>query len=77
MGSTTIYYDFLSTVDSLPKLITFSWATTWTVADNHLRRYVFSSHTRSSIPKTFSFYGEITNVQVSTEYTGFMMNVCF
>ncbi|KAG6377563.1 Metallo-dependent phosphatase-like protein [Boletus reticuloceps] len=36
--------------------------------------YASSSHTRSSTPKTFSFFVEITSAQVSTEFMVFMTN---
>ena len=75
MDSITIYFVYLSMVDSHPKLIISSWAITWTGGNSRSKRYVFSSLTRLNTPKTFSFFEEIMNVQVLIGSTDFTTNV--
>ena len=76
MVNTMTFCDSSSMGVSHQKQTTSSSATTSTGASNPSKPYAFSSHTRSSTLKTFSSFVEITSVQASTVFMGFMTNVC-
>lgn len=74
MDSITISYDCLNTEGSRPRLITSSSATTSIGESSRWRLYAYCWHTRSSTPKTFSFYVATMSVLQLTVYTDSTMN---
>ena len=74
MDSTTIYWESLNTVASLPRPTTSSSVTILTVESNPSKLFAFFSATRSSILRTSSYLEEITSVLRSTESMVSTMN---
>ena len=75
MVSITTCCGCLSTVAFLRRATTCSWVTTLTVASSPSRRYVYCSHTRSNIPRTFSCCVATMSVLASIVSTDFTTNV--
>ena len=69
MDSTTIYWEYSSMEASHPKRTIFSLVTTLTAESSPSRPFAFFSATKSSIPRTSSFWEAITNVHKSIEST--------
>lgn len=75
MDNSLILSNYSNTEDiQVIKIISF-WAIILTEENNQFKSFLFFLHTKSSIPKTFSYLEEIINVPVSTESMDFMINV--
>ena len=75
MGSIRTCSVSLSTGDSLPSQIIFSWVITWTEASRAWSQSVSSWPTRSSTQRTSSYSAAIMSVPVLTGFTDSTMNV--
>ena len=71
MDNLVTYYGCWSMAVFLPKPITCFWEIMSIEASNRLKPFVYYWPTRFSIPKTFSFYGATTNLQVLIGYTAY------
>ena len=77
MVSTLIFWGCLNTEDSHQSPIIYSWAITLIEASKVWNRFVSYSPTRSNTQRISSYFEEIMNVPVLTEYTDSTMNVSF